>query len=247
MYTFIWAVMSQGLLPSISKSIFILCCTDLRKWIQTFRGRRTDSQIALSWGVAWSVRFQTAFASHWSTGSLPWSYFPLKNILGFAAVICDALYGRCNAVCNLESCELCIPWTVMVHLQTGRSTELFINSKFIFCPLRKAFLPQVWDTKFQRNSFGNLTLLKIQNYFATFLKHCIRVDPLAVLNLLAVFFWERFLSSSPPLPFWLEAVIFILFVDLCSYSNFLFWFPQQHILENELICPFCRFKFGVES
>lgn len=170
MYTSIWAVMSQGVLPSISESIFILCCTDLRKWIQIFRGRRTDSQIALSWG-GWRGLSDFKLLLHLidQQGLCLGVIFQWKNILGFAAVICDALYGRCNAVCNLESCELCIPWTVMVHLQTGRSTELFINSKFIFSPLRKAFLPQVWDTNFQRNSFGNLTLLKIQNYFATFL------------------------------------------------------------------------------
>lgn len=134
--------------------------------------------------------------------------FSSEKYFVFCRGVCVALYGRCHAVCNLESWELCIPCTGMVHLQTGRSTELFINCKFLFSPLWKAFLPQVWETKFQKNSFGNLTLLKIQNYFATFLKHCIRVDPLAVLNLLAVFLWERFLSSSPPLPFWLEAVKF---------------------------------------
>lgn len=208
MCTSIWAVMSQGVLTSISKSIFILCCTDLRKWIQTFRGRRTDSQRALSWGGGVVCQIPNCFCISLINRVFALQLFSNEKYFGFCCCICDALYGRCNAVCNLESCELCIPWTVMVHLQTGRSTQLFINSKFIFSPLRKAFLPQVWQTKFQRNSFGNLTLLKIQNYFATFFKHCIRVDPLAVLNLLAVFLWERFLSSSPPLPFWLEAVKF---------------------------------------
>lgn len=178
-----------------------------QKWIQIFRGRRTESQIALSWGVAW-CQISNCFCISLINRVFALELFSGENYLGFCRCTCDALYGRCNAVCNLESCELCIPWTVMVHLQTGRSTELLINSKFSFSPLRKAFLPQAWDTKFQRNSFENLMLLKIQNYFATFFKCCIRVDLLAVLNLLAVFFWERFLSSSPPLPFWLEAVKF---------------------------------------
>lgn len=112
----------------------------------------------------------------------------MKNILGFAAVfVMRCMGGVMQCVTSSRVSSASHGGTVMVHLQTGRSTELFINSKFIFSPLRKAFLPQVWETKFQRNSFGNLTLLKTQNYFATFFKHCIRVDPLTVLNLLAVF------------------------------------------------------------
>lgn len=42
----------------------IFCCTNLRKVNLNLWGRRTDIQIALSWGVGWSVRFHTAFASH---------------------------------------------------------------------------------------------------------------------------------------------------------------------------------------
>lgn len=160
--------------------------------------------------------------------------------------VCVALSGRCRAVCNLQSWELCILRTGMVHLQTGRSTELFINCKFLFSPLRKAFLPQVWETKFQRNSFGNLMLLKIQKYFATFLKHQSRslgsLKPPCSLSLRKI----SLILPSFTLLAW-SSEVFILFVDLCSYFNFLFWFPQQHILENEFICPFCRFKFGVES
>lgn len=202
----IWAVMAQAVLTSLSKSIFILCCTDLRKWIHIFWGRRTDWQIALSWG--WRGLSDSKLLLHLiHQQGLCLGVISSEKYFGICC-ICDALYGRCNAVCNLESWELCSPGTDVVHLQTGRSTELFINSKFIFSPLRKAFLPQVWETKFQRNSFGNLTLLKIQNYFATFCKHCIIIDLLAVLNLLAVFLWERFLSSFLPLPFWLEAVKF---------------------------------------
>lgn len=141
MYTSIWAVMSQGVLTSISKSIFILCCTDLRKWTQIFRGRRTDSQIALSWGVAWSVRFQTAFASHWSTGSLPCSYFPVKNILGFAAVfVMRWMEGvmQCVTLSRVSSASHGLSWST--YKQEEAQNYLSIENLFSvfkgkpFCP-----------------------------------------------------------------------------------------------------------------
>lgn len=137
-----WAVMAQAALTSISKSIFILCCTDLRNWIQIFWGRRTDSQIALSWG--WHGLSDSKLLLHLiDQQGLCLGVISSEKYFGFCC-ICDALYGGCNAVCNLESCELCSPWTAMVHLQTGRSKELFINSKFIFSPLRKSlFAPSV--------------------------------------------------------------------------------------------------------